>query len=56
MLLFSSEGFVMLQLTGENASGGNQRFFCIACHSGLDPESSVLEIDARFRGNDSYTI
>ncbi len=53
MLTFSFEGLVRLQLAGENA---NQRFFCIACHSGLDPESSVLEIDVRFRGNDSCAI
>ncbi len=24
------------------------------CHSGLDPESSVSELDSRFRGNDGF--
>ena len=26
------------------------------CHSGLDPESSVLNLDSRFRGNDGFGI
>jgi len=25
------------------------------CHSGLDPESSLFNLDSRFRGNDSPT-
>ena len=25
----------------------------ITCHSGLDPESSLLSLDSRFRGNDN---
>jgi hypothetical protein len=24
------------------------------CHSGLDPESSVSELDSRFRGSDGF--
>jgi hypothetical protein len=24
------------------------------CHSGLDPESSISELDSRFRGNDDF--
>jgi len=26
------------------------------CHSGLDPESSVSDLDSRFRGNDGFGI
>jgi len=26
------------------------------CHSGLDPESSLLELDSRLRGNDAFGI
>ena len=25
---------------------------CFDCHSGLDPESSLSDLDSRFRGND----
>jgi hypothetical protein len=25
-----------------------------ACHSGLDPESSLSELDSRLRGNDNF--
>ena len=25
---------------------------CFGCHSGLDPESRISELDSRFRGND----
>jgi len=28
--------------------------FAIDCHSGLDPESSISELDSRFRGNDGF--
>ena len=27
-----------------------------SCHSGLDPESSLFNLDSRFRGNDSSQI
>jgi len=29
-----------------------QKSLYFVCHSGLDPESSVSELDSRFRGND----
>ena len=46
---------------------GNKPYFCLSsvvrqksfyfvCHSGLDPESSVSELDSRFRGNDDFGI
>ncbi|MCL4475101.1 MAG: hypothetical protein M1508_02585, partial [Nitrospirae bacterium] len=28
----------------------------VDCHSGLDPESSLSELDSRFRGNDGLKI
>ncbi len=31
----------------------SQKSLYFGCHSGLDPESSVSELDSRFRGNDS---
>ena len=30
----------------------SHKFLFFVCHSGLDPESSVSELDSRFRGND----
>jgi hypothetical protein len=30
----------------------NRKPIYFVCHSGLDPESSVFELDSRFRGND----
>jgi len=29
-----------------------QKSLYLDCHSGLDPESSISELDSRFRGND----
>ncbi len=34
------------------ASVARQKFLSFDCHSGLDPESSLSELDSRFRGND----
>jgi hypothetical protein len=34
----------------------SQKSLYIACHSGLDPESSLSNLDSRFRGNDSSPI
>ena len=31
-----------------------QKSLCCVCHSGLDPESSLSELDSRFRGNDDF--
>jgi hypothetical protein len=31
----------------------HQKSLYFVCHSGLDPESSVSELDSRLRGNDS---
>ena len=31
-----------------------QKSLYFFCHSGLDPESSVSELDSRFRGNDGF--
>jgi len=31
-----------------------QKSFYFVCHSGLAPESSVSELDSRFRGNDDF--
>ena len=31
-----------------------QKFLYFDCHSGLDPESSIFELDSRFRGNDGF--
>jgi hypothetical protein len=31
-----------------------QKSLYFVCHSGLDPESSVSELDSRFRGNDGF--
>jgi hypothetical protein len=30
----------------------SQKSLSFICHSGLDPESSVYELDSRLRGND----
>jgi hypothetical protein len=30
-----------------------QKFLYLDCHSGLDPESSISDLDSRFRGNDN---
>jgi hypothetical protein len=34
----------------------NQKSLYFVCHSGLDPESSVIELDSRFRENDGSGI
>jgi hypothetical protein len=34
------------------ASVVRQKSLSFDCHSGLDPESSLSELDSRFRGND----
>jgi hypothetical protein len=34
----------------------NQKFLSLICHSGLDPESRVSQLDSRFRGNDGFGI
>ena len=31
-----------------------QKSLCFVCHSGLDPESSVFELDSRFCGDDDF--
>jgi hypothetical protein len=31
-----------------------QKSLYFVCHSGLDPESSISELDSRFRGNDGF--
>ena len=31
-----------------------QKSLYFDCHSGLDPESSISELDSRFRGNDGF--
>jgi hypothetical protein len=33
----------------------NDKCLYFACHSGLDPESSVFEPDFFFRGNDAHS-
>ena len=37
---------------GYTTSVVNKKSLYFVCHSGLDPESSVSELDSRFRGND----
>jgi hypothetical protein len=32
------------------------KFLSLICHSGLDPESSVCQLDSRLRGNDGFEI
>ncbi len=34
----------------------SQKSLYFDCHSGLDPESSLSELDSRFRGNDGFGI
>ena len=34
----------------------SQKSLSFVCHSGLDPESSVSELDSRFRGNDDRGV
>ena len=34
----------------------NQKSLYFTCHSGFDPESSIFELDSRFRGNDGSKI
>ena len=36
------------------ASVLSQKKLYTFCHSGLDPESSVFDLDSRFRGNDDF--
>jgi hypothetical protein len=36
--------------------GVSQSFLSFTCHSGLDPESSISELDSRLRGNDVLGI
>jgi hypothetical protein len=38
----------------EQCSVLRHKFFCLGCHSGLDPESSIYELDSRFCGNDGF--
>ena len=33
-----------------------QKSLYLDCHSGLDPESNISELDSRFRGNDGFVI
>ena len=33
--------------------GVRHKLLYVDCHSGLDPESSVFNLDSRLRGNDS---
>jgi hypothetical protein len=37
-----------------SASVLRQKSLYFVCHSGLDPESSVFELDSRLRGNDGF--
>jgi hypothetical protein len=34
----------------------HQKSLSFICHSGLDLESSISELDSRFRGNDGFGI
>jgi hypothetical protein len=34
----------------------SHKFLFFVCHSGLDPESSLSELDSRFRGNDDFGV
>jgi hypothetical protein len=36
------------------ARGSRQKSLYFDCHSGLDPESSISELDSSFRGNDGF--
>jgi hypothetical protein len=38
------------------ASVLRQKSLYFDCHSGLDPESSICELDSRFRWNDGFGI
>ncbi len=40
----------------EPASAVSHKSLYFDCHSGLDPESSLSELDSRFRGNDGFGI
>jgi hypothetical protein len=46
------KGKLLGEYLTQSTSVVRQKSLCFDCHSGLDPESSLSELDSRIRGND----